>query len=80
MYHNCFHTGENILTVDNATDFDLAMIQKSDGINFKSYSDKKLTHASSIYLLTFENLDDADLSNTTFDYYGECLKICCATL
>jgi len=63
-------TGENILTVDNATDFDLAMIQKSDGINFKSYSDKKLTHASSIYLLTFENLDDADLSNTTFDYYA----------
>jgi len=63
-------TGENILNVDNATDFDLAMIPKSNGTNFKSYSDKKLTHASSIYLLTFENFDDADLSNTTFDYYA----------
>jgi len=65
-----FVTGENILNVDNATDFDLAMIKKSDGTNFKSYSDKKLTYVSSIYLLTFENLDNADLSNTTFDYYA----------
>jgi len=64
-------TGENILNVDNATEFEFGMPEKNSSVSFYTNLDSKLSSVSSIFLLTFETSDDVvDLTKTTFDYYA----------